>query len=156
VLNELKYTNSATGKRESLFDGFYRVSQGRLYTSSADFDSTAVKYNYLDLKLNSKDGRGNITKYSYNQYFNPSKTENPDASYTLVSEAYLNGYSYSFGTIAGMVIKKVLTDETGKNFEKFYDAVGNLRREIKYVEGIPDDNGEGGSQKENSSKKGNI
>jgi len=35
-----------------------------------------------------------------------------------------------------------------------YDAVGNLRREIKYVEGIPDDNGEGGSQKENQTGKG--
>ncbi|MCI0473330.1 MAG: RHS repeat protein, partial [Ignavibacteria bacterium] len=85
----------------------------------------------------------------------PSKTENPDASYTLISDTYLNGYSYSFGTISGMVIKKVLTDETGKNFEKFYDAVGNLRREIKYVEGSSEDNGEGGSQKENSSKNRN-
>ncbi|MEI7485579.1 MAG: RHS repeat domain-containing protein, partial [Ignavibacteriota bacterium] len=144
VLTNLKYDNQSVGKRKSLFDGFYRVKQNRLYTSADDFDSTAVNYNYLSLKLNSKDGRSNLTKYSYNQYLNPSKTQNPDASYTLVSETYLNGYTTTFGTVPGMVVKKVLTDETGKNFDKYFDALGNLRREIKYVEGTPDYNGEGG------------
>ena len=48
----------------------------------------------------------------------------------------------TFDNIPKMVVKKVLTDEAGNNFEKYYDAVGNLRREIKYVEGIPSDNPE--------------
>jgi len=140
VLTNIKYSNTSVGKRKSLFDGFYRVKQNRLYTSINDFDSTAIQYNYLNLKLNSKDGRENLTKYSYNQYLNPSKTENPDASYTLLSESYYNGYTNSFGSITGMIVKKVLTDEMGNNFEKYYDALGNLRTEIKYIEGNPSEN----------------
>jgi RHS repeat-associated protein len=129
-----KLDNDNNKKTAFLFDEFYRIKQSRLYTSEFDFDSTIVKYNYLGLKSITKDGKGDSTLLSYDELLNQNKTENPDNSETLDSTFYLNGYNYTFGSIPGLVIRKVFTDEIGNKFEKYYDAVGNLRREVKFAE----------------------
>ncbi|MCI0473751.1 MAG: hypothetical protein L0Y76_09230, partial [Ignavibacteria bacterium] len=81
---------------ENYFDKFGKLKSARLYVDETNYNQSEIDYNYLDLKARLSDPLNNRTKISYSKYFNPSKTENPDASYTLVSEAYLNGYTYSF------------------------------------------------------------
>jgi RHS repeat-associated protein len=120
-------------KTEFLFDSFYKIKQSRLYTSLDSFDSSAIGYNYLDLKSQTKDGRGNKTNFSYDEYLNLIQTDNADNSQTLDSTFYQNGLSYTFGNVPGLVVKKIFTDETGNKFNKYFDAVGNLRREVKYI-----------------------
>ena len=117
---------------EYLFDGFYRVKKGKLYTSNTNYDSTQMFYNFMDVSAKTIDGRGNETQLSYDKFINVKKTLNEDTSYTLDTSTYQNGLSYYFGTVSGMVNKMVFTDEVGNNFEKFTDAVGNLRREVKF------------------------
>jgi RHS repeat-associated protein len=139
--------NSDTIKRNKyLFDGFYRVKESRLYTSGSEYSSSFVNYNYLDLKAYAKDGSGNETKFSYDEMMNLKKTLNADNSYTLVSSAYQSSLpSYVFGTYNGFINKQVFKDEIGYRFEKYFDAVGNLRREVKYLNEIPSDSTEDGS-----------
>ena len=129
--------NNTDKETEHLFDGFYRVKQSRLYTSLFDFDSTSVKYNYLDLQAKTKDGRGNESKFSYDEFLNLKETENADASKTHVQNFYLDGFYTSFGHVPGLVNLQKFIDEEGNNFEKYFDAVGNLIRETKKVYGAP-------------------
>jgi RHS repeat-associated protein len=120
---------------EYLFDGFYRVKESRLYgpCSGHQFTKSNVGYNYLDQKAYTIDGEDNETRYSYDRLLNPSKTVNADNTYTLVSNTYQNDiYDHAFG-ISGFINKQVFTDEVGNNFEKYFDAVGNLRRETKFI-----------------------
>jgi RHS repeat-associated protein len=129
-----KLNSNEDKKTGFLFDEYYRIKQSRLYTNQNDFDSSSVRYNYLGQKSITKDGNSNQTKYSYDELLNPSITENADNSQTIDSSFYLNGYNYTFGSIPGLVIRKVFTDETGRKFEKYFDAVGNLRHEVKFAE----------------------
>jgi RHS repeat-associated protein len=135
-----KMYSSVTKRNQYLFDGFYRVKESRLYDAYNNYTTTStIKYNYLDLKAYSKDGENNETKYSYDEHINLKKTLNADNSYTLMSSTYQNGISgYAFGgQFSGFINKQVFTDEVGNNFEKYYDAVGNLRREVKFLSEIP-------------------
>jgi RHS repeat-associated protein len=43
-----------------------------------------------------------------------------------------------FGTVNGLIEKQTFKDEEGNEFEKYFDAVGNLIREVKYFDGTPD------------------
>lgn len=60
--------------------------------------------------------------------------KNADTSSTLNSYSFSNVLSYYFGNIGGVIEMQRFTDEEGKYFDKFYDAVGNLRREVKYLD----------------------
>ncbi len=124
-------------KKEYLFDGFYNIKQSRNYTSATEFDSSAIKYNYLGLKAQIKDPIGNIVKTGYDELLNVDSTSNPDTSYTFQYDAYQNNLTYYFGTVSGFINKKTFKDELGHMFEKYYDAVGNLRREVKFIDGEP-------------------
>ncbi len=110
----------------------------RSYTDTNHYDQAQISYNYLDGKSVVTDGRGNVTKYRYDKYGNIDSTGNADNSYTLGTTVYQNGLSYGFGSVAGLVQKQTLFDETGNRIEKYTDAVGNLRREVRFIDDTED------------------
>ena len=128
VLNKLE--NSRHRKTEHLFDGFYKLRENQIYTNDSTFNSLKTEYNYLDAKSKVTDAMGNQTKFSYDEYGEKAKTENTDNSTRLIANTYQTDLSYGFGTVSGMVNKKTFTDELGHVVERYYDAVGNLRREL--------------------------
>jgi len=65
------------------------------------------------------------------------RTINPDASRTKNSYSYNGSFSNYFGSVAGVVFYQRFTDEEGNNFDKYTDAVGNLRREVKFIQDDP-------------------
>jgi RHS repeat-associated protein len=131
-----KLSSGRSKKTLHEFDGFYRVKKSKLFnnTSANTYDSTQIFYNYMDAQAKTIDGRNNQTKFSYDKWMNAKKVENPDTSFTLDTSIYQNGLNYHWGSVSGLVGKQVFTDEEGNKFEKFSDAVGNLRREVKFVD----------------------
>ena len=122
-------------KNETIFDGFYRPIQNKMYTGATSFNSTTTEYNYLDKPSKTTDGRGIETKFSYDEFGNVKKTENPaDTSASLMTSTFQNGLTYHWGSVSGIVNKQVFEDEVGNKFIKFFDMVGNLRREVKFVD----------------------
>lgn len=134
-----KLSSGRSKKTQYEFDGFYRIAKSKLFTSSTDYDSTQISYNYMDAQAKTIDGRNNQTQFSYDKWMKTKKVVNADNSFSLDTSTYQNGLSYHWGTVSGMINKQVFTDEVGNKFEKFFDAVGNLRREVKYVDLLPED-----------------
>jgi YD repeat-containing protein len=116
-----------------LFDGLRRLTESRMYKSQNLYDSVTQNYNYLDQKSRSTDARNLSTNYSYNVYGTLSETENEDNSSSLTSESYLSSLTTHWGSHSGFVHKQIYTDETERHFEKYFDAVGNLVREVKFA-----------------------
>lgn len=134
---ESKVVSNVKKKTETIYDGMYRIIENRVYTGPSSFNTNKTDYNYLDNKAITKDGLNYQTKYSYNKYLMVSKIENEDASFSTVVSTYQENISSYFGQIFpspnGFINKQLTTDEEGNTFEKYFDALGNLRREIKYV-----------------------
>lgn len=127
-------TYNRSKKVENYFDGFGNLKQSKIYTSVDSSNIYATDYNYLYQKAKSTDAMGNSTKFSYDKYGSLAKTENADASANYVSNTYQSALSTTFYNISGgFVNKQQYTDETGRKFEKYFDAVGNLLREVKYI-----------------------
>ena len=127
-------------KNENIFDGFYRLTQSKMYTDATNFNTSTTEYNYLDKPSKTTDARGIETKFSYDEFGNVKKTENPaDTSASLMTSTFQNGLTYHWGMVPGIVNKQVFEDEVGNTFEKFFDMVGNLRREVKYVDLMPEE-----------------
>ena len=128
-------------KVENYFDGFGYLKQSKIYTSADSSNVFTTNYNYLYQKAKTTDAAGNSTKFSYDKYGSLAKTKNADTSKNYVSNTFQNSFNTTFYNISnGFVNKQVYTDETNRKFEKYYDAVGNLLREVKYVvdESMPD------------------
>jgi RHS repeat-associated protein len=142
-----KLDNSVFPQRDKMtktyFDGFYKPVQTNSYFT-VDTSSKAsfyTEYNYLDQKAKTIDAKGYETKFSYNEFGTNSKTENEDDSYSFVTEGFYDTLITHWGTYTGFIHKQVFTDETGRNFEKYFDAVGNLLREVKFLdENVDPDN----------------
>ena len=128
---ESKNPNNITGKKYNASDRFYRASQSRIYISDMEFDSSSIKYNYLGLKLEDKDGRENKTHYSYDELLNLKEVDNADNSQSLVSDTYQTNFETFYGMVYGLINLKEYTDEEGNHSQKYYNAVGNLIREVK-------------------------
>lgn len=121
---------------EHFFDGLRRLTNSRAYYNNTSqlYDEIGITYNYMDQKSKTTDARNNSTKLRYDKYGNPDSTGNADNSYTLGKTTYINGLINTWDTIPGMVQKQEMTDEEGNNIEKYTDALGNLRREKRFVQ----------------------
>jgi RHS repeat-associated protein len=125
---------------EYTFDGFYRLMKIK---NLATGDTSFTYYNYLDQKGKTIDARGNATKFSYDTLGYMMQTQNADISNAYNRYEYVSNMPTYFGsTYYGVVEVRKYTDETNRQFVKYFDAVGNLLREIKYVAG----NGNGDPQ----------
>jgi RHS repeat-associated protein len=140
VTSFYKMENIGAGERgkksEYIYDGFYKGIETRQFTDNTNYNAFKTEYNYLDLKSKSIDARNLETKFSYDEFLNNSRTDNADTSYTLVNDTYqTNFYGYYFGTLYGFVNVKEFVDEVGNRIKKYYDNVGNLRTEERYISG---------------------
>ncbi|MBX7046516.1 MAG: hypothetical protein K1X86_11845 [Ignavibacteria bacterium] len=128
-------SNSEVGKKTNyIFDGFYKLKETNVFTSPSGYNTFTNNYNYLDLNAKTTDARGNETKYSYDNFLNNSETQNADNTITSVATEHLNGLSYTFGNINGLITKQTFSDEVQNKIEKYTDAVGNLRREVRFID----------------------
>jgi len=115
------------------FDSFGRLKQTKIHLPN-DSAFYKTEYNYLGHKAKSTDALNHSTKFSYNKYGGLSETENADQTENLVSNTYQSNILTTFYYVSnGYFNKQVYTDETGRHFEKYFDAVGNLIREVKYI-----------------------
>ncbi|RPI19695.1 MAG: RHS repeat protein [Ignavibacteriae bacterium] len=120
-------------KTTNYFDKFYKVKQTNFYTGSASPSTTYSYYNYLDQKGRVTDARNNSTRFSYNMYGNLSRTDNPDESYSFDTTIYYGGITTHWGRLDCLVKKGIYTDEVGNEFHKHFDAVDNLKKEVKFI-----------------------
>ncbi len=82
------------------------------------------------------DARGNSTKFTYDYAGRQIKTTNADNTYSTTEFAYDDELQNYFGTNGpNFVERQQFTDETNRTFYKYFDAVGNLLREEKFVDG---------------------
>lgn len=124
--SKLKYSINAIGN----------VEQKNIYTSETEYDSSRFYFNYLNKASRNFDGLNDSTMFSYDGFQRAIKTKNADTSSTENFYDYYDNLSYYFGgTYSGFIEKQTFKDEEGNQFEKYYDAVGNLRRERKFIEG---------------------
>lgn len=140
VTVKAKLDGYGTGNRmkttQFLFNEFSQLSESKIYTTSSTGNTSYTYYNYLDGVGKTTDAIGNQTKLSYNRYGNNSETENADNSEnfsidTVLSALQTTYYNYT----SSFINRKTYTDETGRIFHKYFDPVGNLIRETKYVAG---------------------
>ncbi|NOS85708.1 MAG: hypothetical protein HOP31_11250 [Ignavibacteria bacterium] len=117
------------------FDGFGNIKRKDLYNSDFNFDSLLYRFNFLNKPARNFDGTGDTAMFSYDFAGRQTKTKNADTSSSLVSYSYQNGISAHLAGYTGFVEKHAYTDETGRIFNKYFDAVGNLLREEKFVAG---------------------
>jgi YD repeat-containing protein len=117
------------------FDGFANIERKDIYTGQSSYNSYKYRYNYAGKPARNFDALGDSTMFSYDALGRLIKTKNSDLSATQNFYDYYNTFTYYFGTVTGFVEKQTFKDEEDNNFEKFYDAVGNLLREVKFVEG---------------------
>lgn len=133
-----KDTTSRYKKTTNCFDGLRRIYHTKSFTDLTHSDSAKISYNYLDQKSVVTDGRNNVTKYRYDKYGSIDSTGNADNSYSKGKIEYQNGLSYGFGSVAGIVQKQTFTDESGHPIVKYTDVLGNLRREVRFIDDIED------------------
>ncbi len=117
------------------FDGFANIKKKDIYTGESSYNSYKYRFNYSDKPARNFNALGDSTMFSYDALGRLIKTKNSDLSATQNFYDYYNNFTYYFGTVTGFIEKRTFTDEEGNNFEKYYDAVGNLLREVKFVEG---------------------
>ncbi|HMQ70402.1 MAG TPA: hypothetical protein PKC58_15605, partial [Ignavibacteria bacterium] len=114
-------------------DGFGNIKQKDIYTSASTFNTYRYKFNYMNKPSVNFDALSDSTNFSYDGLERLIKTRNPDTSSTLNSYSYYDSLIYSFGTVKNLIEKQRFTDEEGNPFDKYFDAVGNLIREVKFV-----------------------
>lgn len=115
-------------------DGSGNVSEKDLYYSTNGYNSYVYKFNYLNKPAENIDALNHSTKLSYETMERLNQTQNSDNSISTISYGYQGYLSNYFGTTYNSFVEKQLnTDETGRVFEKYFDAVGNLLREVKYI-----------------------
>ncbi|MBZ0204397.1 MAG: RHS repeat protein, partial [Ignavibacteria bacterium] len=120
------------------FDGFGNIKQKDIYNSDFGFDSLLYKFNFLNLPSNTFDASQDQTKFSYDFAGRQKKTVNADASNSVQAYSYQTSIPVYMGgsTLNRFYIEKQeFTDETGRKFNKYFDDVGNLLREEKFVVG---------------------
>ena len=96
------------------------------------------KFNYVIKPSVIFDAFSDSTNFSYEVLGRLIKTKNEDTSSTLYSYSYYDSLVYTFGTVKKVIEKQRFTDEEGNYFDRYFDAVGNLRREVKFLD-IPNE-----------------
>jgi len=129
-------TNDYSKVRYSI-DGFGNIKQKDIYTDASSFNSYKYNFNYMNKISRSLNPLNDSTMYSYDGLERLIKTKNPDTSSTQNFYSFYNGMGNYFGNITGLIEKQTFMDEEGNHFEKYFNAVGNLAKEIKYVDGTP-------------------
>ncbi|HAY34205.1 MAG TPA: hypothetical protein DCY06_08705, partial [Bacteroidetes bacterium] len=82
------------------------------------------------------DALDDSTMFSYDGLGRIIKTKFSDTSSSNNYYAYYGSMSGYFGSAySGYIEKQTYRDEENNDFEKYFDAVGNLRRERKFIEG---------------------
>ncbi|HMR42084.1 MAG TPA: hypothetical protein PKA90_16835, partial [Ignavibacteria bacterium] len=114
-------------------DGYGNVKQKDIFTSNSDSNTYEYKFNYLNQPAENLDALDQYTQFSYDGLGRLIKTKNADTSSTLNSYSYYDSLEYTFGTVKNVIEKQRFTDEEGNPFDKYFDAVGNLIREVKFV-----------------------
>jgi len=140
-VNVYSVRNSQTNERSRIqyvIDGYGNVKQKDIYTSDTDSNSYKYKFNYMNQPAVNLDALDQYTKFSYDGLGRLIKTKNEDTSSTLYSYSYYDSFVYTFGTVKKVIEKQRFTDEEGNYFDKYFDAVGNLRREVKFLD-IPNE-----------------
>lgn len=145
VKSILKNSSPVKEKRVKYhFDGFGNIKRKDLYNSDFSFDSLLFSFNFLNKQARNSDGTGDTTMFSYDYAGRQVKTKNADTSFSSIAYSYQNGISGHLAGYSGFVEKQSYTDETGRIFNKYFDAVGNLLREEKFVAGDSSGNIQGG------------
>jgi len=140
VMSKLYKSNGTNKYKRSThqFDELGRLVKTKQYKDyNGNYNLFKTNYNYLDMKAKSTDARNLSTKFSYDKFNNPAKTENADASLSLVNTTYTtsaaSGFLTTFYSGLDFVNIQELTDETGRTYKKYFDKGGRLLRETKYV-----------------------
>lgn len=113
------------------------IKQKDIYVSESSFNSYKYKFNYLNHPSVNFDALGDSTRMIYDGLERLTVTINPDTSRTFNSYSYIGSFTNHFGTTPGVAFQQRFTDEEGNFFDKYTDAAGNLRREIKYIQENP-------------------
>ncbi|MCB0728883.1 MAG: RHS repeat protein, partial [Ignavibacteriae bacterium] len=137
----LSYRNTATNDHSKIkysIDGFGNVKQKDVFTSDTDSNSFRYNFNYMNILSDNTDAMNNNTQFSNDGLGRNIQTKYPDGSFTKNTYTYQNFLpNYFGGTYYGFIEFQNYTDETSHNFEKYFDAVGNLLKEVKYADEIP-------------------
>lgn len=129
-------TENERSKIKYLIDAFGNVKQKNIYTSETDSNIFKYLFNYLNKSSRIFDPLSDTTMFSYDGLGRLKKTKNADTSSTENFYAYYDSLNNYFGsTYLGFIEKQTFKDEENNYFEKYFDAVGNLRRERKFIEG---------------------
>jgi YD repeat-containing protein len=135
--------NTLTNERSKVkysIDGFGNIKQKDIYTDETNSNTYRYKFNYMNKPSVSFDALSDSTNFSYDGLERLIKTRNVDTSSTLNSYSYYDSLVYTFGTVKNLIEKQRFTDEEKNYFDKYFDAVGNLRREVKFLSiPIPDE-----------------
>ncbi|MEO8211211.1 MAG: hypothetical protein ABI840_11690, partial [bacterium] len=130
--------NNERSKVQYSIDGFGNVKQKDIFFTETHSNSYTYKFNYMNMPARNFDALNDSTMFSYDGLGRLIRTKNSDTSSTVNSYSYYNSLSsYFSGTFSGFIERQLFTDEEGNNFEKYFDAVGNLRREAKYIQVSP-------------------
>ena len=130
-------TNNDRSRIKYFIDELGNVKQKDIYTGESSVNSYKYKFNYLNNPAVIVDALNDSTLMFYDGLDRLVRTINPDASLVKNSYSYTGSFRNYFGSVGGVVMFQRFTDEEGNHFDKYTDAVGNLRREVKYIQ---DDN----------------
>jgi len=116
------------------YDGFGNLKQKDVFTSSTVFNSYQYKYNFSNKLAEEIDALNHSTKFSYDIADRNFVTKFADDSTTNNDFGYTNSLGGYFGSSYNKFVEiREFKDETKRSFYKYFDAVGNLLREVKYV-----------------------
>lgn len=116
------------------FDGFGNLKRKDVFTSASAFDSYQYKFNFNNKLAEEIDALNHSTKYSYDIAERNFVTKFADDSTTNNNYGYTNSLGGYFGTTYSDFVEiREFKDETKRSFYKYFDAVGNLLREMKFV-----------------------
>jgi len=135
IKNRLEKTGSTFRYKtiENYFDGFGYQIKTKISLPN-DSGIYLSEYNYLHRLAKSVDANEDTTEFGYDKYSVLCKTDNADNSTSLVSNTFLSSINTTFYDVSnGCFNKQTYMDETGRYFDKYFDAVGNLIREVKYI-----------------------
>ncbi|MBZ0201583.1 MAG: hypothetical protein K8I03_01050 [Ignavibacteria bacterium] len=132
--SRLSHSPNVLKKIKYHVDGLGNIKEKDIYTTANDYNTYLYKFNYLNKLAEDVDGRDLSTKYSYDMLERSSETKFTDDSKTASNYDYTDELPGYFGnTYQYFVERQTFTDETNRKFDKYFDAVGNLLREIKYI-----------------------
>ncbi len=117
-------------------DAYGNIGRKSIYTSESDSNSNKFLFNFLNQPARTFDALNDSTMFSYDGLGRTIKIKNSDTSSTKNAYAYYDNMSEYFGgSYSGFIEKQTFEDEEGNQFEKYFDAVGNLRRDRKFIDG---------------------